>query len=287
MGERSRFRAQGPRVVTLSENYLRVFHPEWRLARKMWENDGRRRREREGDDRGGWRRSHSILRRASGASTADRGLRVATDRLSDEDVGETKVKLKSRERNGRCYGALLPRATTTTTTTAIHHLSILALPSGRVSRQTPAKERRSETEGGTHREERRCAVVDGAGERDLSFVRAYSRRPKFRPGVRATTWHLDLAPATPHQPMDDGTSHDRANRSNGAVLYDARRPSPSRRTRLALVRVPSPRDASTGMPSYPRKRRERSRNITDLNAAYGRINSIVSILHFELLGKWS
>lgn len=75
-----------------------------------------------------------------------------------------------------------------------HHLGILPYhPSGRVSRRR----------GGRATERNGRSNIQGEGERvrrdaekresTLAFVHAY-RRPKFRFGVRATTWHLDLAP---------------------------------------------------------------------------------------------
>lgn len=73
----------------LSKNYLRVFHPEWPVSPEIWENDGGRKwvHERE-DSRGRCGVVRTVLR-GGRSVTADRGLRVAVDRLSDGDVGET------------------------------------------------------------------------------------------------------------------------------------------------------------------------------------------------------
>ncbi|CAK9826318.1 hypothetical protein ANTRET_LOCUS4183 [Anthophora retusa] len=66
--------------------------------------------------------------------TADRLIerRVAADRLNDEDDGEpyesianSRVPARRRERNGRWYGVLLPRATTTTTITTTTTTTLL------------------------------------------------------------------------------------------------------------------------------------------------------------------
>lgn len=136
---------------------------------------------------------------------------------------------------------LLPPPRYTTLVSLPYH------PAGCPGKRRRRSDRARQKEVRTGRREGAPRWMEREGEISPS-VHAYSRRPKFRPGVRATTWHLDLAPATPHQPMDDGTSHDRANRSNGAVPYDARRPSPSRRARLCVPLLGMPQQ---GCPLTP------------------------------------
>lgn len=273
----------------LSENYLRVFYPEWRLVRKFGETTD----EGGGNSRGITEDDAGFARSFDEAEAEEQLIVASVSRPTDWATGtsarRTKVKLKSRvaadETGGatvRSYRELLLLLPPARYTTLVSCPTIRPGVPANAGEGATERDRRRYAQGGE--KVRRGGWSGRERERDLSFVHAYWRRPKFCPGVRATTWHLDLAPATPHQPMDDGTSHDRANRSNGAVLYDARRPSPSRRTRpascplLALVYVHLVRDA---VPPYPESA-QWSWNITD---AYDRIHSILDDFNDGLLGN--
>lgn len=180
--------------------------------------------------------------------------RVAADRLSDEDVGEayeSTPKSRVADETGGATVCSLTESYYYYHHHHEHHLSIPALPFDRVSQRwerTKENERemkrdgeRRRRENKSKRERERCAEV----EREPSLCTRTDGR-NFAPGYAPPRGGTRPSTGGPHQRHDgrDGTSHDRANRSDsrrGAVrrsptLAESRRRSPTTpRARVALL----------------------------------------------------